>query len=153
MTECSPLEALTEAETACANKLKSIIDSKTFISRNPGLMDCNVFDIGHLQTGELTLFPSRTYHFRAFLDVYRRDRTALQQSIMRLLLSLPIGADYGKDDDLRESSNVVVFRIAPYSAAISDISVVDVETSNNNTKARAYVATVQFDVVFVARFE
>ena len=153
MTECDFTDALTEAERACAGCVAQLFGgAKTYRGANPGDPDCNVFDIGHLHVGANTTFRSAAYCFRAQLDLYRRDRTALQRDLMRILDALPIGADCGAEADLRRSSNVLHFRVAPESGAVGGVSATDVSQDKDAKPVPCWTASVLFDVVFQARF-
>ena len=92
------------------------------------------------------------YCYRAQLDLYRRDRTALQRDIMRILQALPIGADNNSEAELRETSNVLNFRVAPEPNAVTSITTTDVSPDKDAKQIPCWTATVVFDVVFVARF-
>lgn len=153
MKECDFESSLTEAEIACKSKLHGLFDNvQTKRSTNPGLPDCNVFDIGYLYTPDGTTFNPCAYHWRAQLDLYRRDRTVLQKEIMRVLAAFPVNADYRPDDDLRANSNVLQFRVAPETRAVSEITTTQVGTDKDAKPIMTYTATIQFDVVFQARF-
>ena len=148
MKECDFLDSLTIAEKACADVFCEIFRTRTFICANRGCPDCNVFDIGFVQSGDQMAYDSDAYHFRAKLDMYRRDRSELQRDIMKLLAELPIGQDSRVESTLRENSNVVCFRIATETRAISEISTASVAPENDASPIPCYLATVQFDVVF-----
>lgn len=153
MKECVFEDAMTEAEKACAGSVAQLFDRvKTYRGTNPGDPDCQVFDIGHLHIGENTTFNSAAYCYRAQLDLYRRDRTALQRDIMRILQALPIGADNNAEAELRETSNVLNFRVAPEPNAVTSITTTDVSPDKDAKQIPCWTATVVFDVVFVARF-
>jgi len=153
MQECDFQDAMTVAEKACAGCVAQLFDRvKTYRATNPGDPDCNVFDIGHLHIGENTTFASAAYCFRAQLDLYRRDRTALQRDIMKILAALPIGADNNAEADLRQTSNVIVFRVAPETNAVGSIATADVSQDKDAKSVPCWTATVLFDVVFQARF-
>lgn len=153
MRECDFIDALTEAEKACAECVSRLFGGRrTYRATNPGDPDCNVFDIGHLQAGEGATFRPRCYHFRAHLDLYRRDRTALQRDLMRMLDALPIGADNDEEATLREASNVLTFRIAPETGAVPDVTAEDVAQGKDARPVPCWAASVSMDVVFMARF-
>ena len=153
MKECDFADALTLAEKACAGSVAQLFDRvKTYRATNPGDPDCQVFDIGHLHLGENTTFASHAYCFRAQLDLYRRDRTMLQKDLMRILQALPIGADNNAEAELRETSNVLTFRVAPETSAVGGITTADVSTDKDAKPIPCWTATVTFDVVFQARF-
>ena len=153
MKECDGLDAMTVAEKACkeclARKLEGV---RIYRFRNPGDPECAVFDIGYLQTGDLTVHDAPSYHFRAHLDLFHRDHDELQRDIMRLLLALPVNADIRTDDEVRETSNVVVFRIAPETQAVGEIVQADVQPAKDGNPIMCYTAAVKFDVVFAVRF-
>lgn len=147
--------ALTEAETACFAFLNEVLGLKqgetSFISvRGRGALDCMVFDVGFMQTGDVATFKARNYHWRASAEFYARDRRALQVTIMRLLGGFPVAAQYEREHPLLKDSCVVHFRIAPETNAISTISTQEVETAAGAKKVPAFTCTVQFDVVFNA---
>jgi len=153
MRECDFEDSLTFAEKACAGCVAQLFDRvKTYRATNPGDPDCNVFDIGHLDIGDNTTFGSAAYCFRASLDLYRRDRTALQRDIMRILAALPIGADSNAEADIRQTSNVLAFRVAPQANAIGDVSATDVSADKDANSVPCWTAQVALDVVFQARF-
>jgi len=153
MKECDFADALTEAEKACALCCKGMFDGvKTYRATNPGDPDCNVFDIGYLATGECATFDATAYHWRGQLDLYRRDRTALQRDIMRILAALPVNADNRAEADLRETSNVLQFRVAPETKGVSEIVTANVNPDKDAKPIPTYTASVTFDIVFQARF-
>ena len=153
MKECDELDALTVAELSCRECLARKLEGmKVYRFRNPGDPDCAVFDIGYLQTGDLTVNDAQSYHFRAHLDLYNRDHDKLQRDIMRLLLTLPVNADIRTGDEVREESNVIVFRIAPETQAVGEIVQADVQPAKDGNPIMCYTAAVKFDVVFAARF-
>lgn len=153
MTECNGEEALTNAEKACKDALAKIVGGRVYRFHNPGDPDCAVFDMGYMQTGDLALCDSKSYHFRAVLDLYRRDHDELQRAVMRLLLNLPVNADIRMDDDLREKSNVIVFRIAPEVQTVGQIVFADIQPVKDGKPIHCYTCPVRFDVVFAARFD
>lgn len=145
-------ESLTAAEIACKNALHSLFDRvESKRATNPGMPDCNVFDIGYVATGDTLTFPSSAYHFRAALDLYRRDRTELQRAIMRILATLPINEDNNIEANLRETSNVVHFRVAPETNAVTAITTTNVNPDKDAKPIPTYTVTVSFDVVFMAK--
>ena len=153
MKPCEFEDSLGLAEYACAQHIHVRTGMMVCIATNDrGAPDCAVFDIGYLQTGEFAAFPSSAFHFRAKLDIYRRSRPDLQKAIMCLLASFPINADQNADAELRENSNVIVFRVAPQTQGISEISTVDIQPTKDAKAIRCWCATVQFDVVFRSRF-
>lgn len=153
MKECEGVDALTNAEKACREVLQRLIGGKVYRFHNPGDPDCAVFDIGYMQTGDLAMCDSKSYHWRATLDIYRRDHDELQREIMRLLLALPVNADIRREDDLRENSNVIVFRVAPEAQNVGQIVVADVQTVKDGKPIPCYTCPIRFDVVFAARFD
>lgn len=145
--------AITDAEQACFAMLNEVMGFEpqvdSFIScRGRGAVDCMVFDIGGMQTGDVTTFVAKNYHWRATADFYNRDRGALQRAIMRLLRTLPIAPQYEADHPLLKDSNVVHFRIAPEQDGIGSILTKEIEPRNGAAKIPVFVCTVQFDVVF-----
>ena len=154
MKPCEFDDSLALAEAACAQFLHKTTGMTIRVAVNgKGDPDCAVFDIGYLYTGEHTLFQAHAYHFRAKLDIYRRSREEVQKAIMRLLHSFPVNADTNADSELRESANVKVFRIAPQTQAVSEIVTADVQPVKDAKPIPCWTSTVQFDVVFKARFE
>lgn len=151
MRPCNFENALTEAEIACRAAVERVGDVRVYRATNPGEPDCDVFDIGHIATGDMAAFPATCYHWRAQLDLYRRDRTALQQALMRLLAAFPVNDDNRQEDDLRENSNVLALRIAPETNAVSAVSTTAVETGKDERTVPCWTASVLFDVVFSAR--
>lgn len=154
MKPCEFEDAMGAAEIACAQHIVKNTGMTVCVGTNDkGLVDCAVFDIGYLQTGEHATFPAGAYHFRARLDIYRRTRKDVQKAIMRLLASFPINADVNAAADLRENSNVIVFRIAPVTQGVSEITTADVQQVKDAKPIRCWTATALFDVVFRARFD
>ena len=148
--------ALEEAELACFEFLCDALgmkqeDRTAFVGvRGAGGVDCMVFDIGHLQTGDSTCFPAGVYHWRASADFFDRDRSRLQRTLMRLLGELPIGHDWRCSHAVRRDSCVRQFRIAPETNAVSDITTQSIEPRKGAANVDVFAATVQFDVVFHA---
>lgn len=154
MKPCIFDDALSEAETACAQHIYQTTGMTVCVATNDrGLTDCAVFDIGHLQTGEHATYQASAYHFRAKLDIYRRNRREVQQAIMRILATFPINADVNAMADLRENSNVIVFRLSPQTQGVGEITTTDVQQVKDAKTIRCFTATVLFDVVFRARFD
>lgn len=155
MTPCTFADSLTNAEKACRTAIARIFDGSLKVYRfaNPGVPDCAVFDIGHSQTGDLNLCHADSYHWRATLEIFSRDHDQLQRHIMQLLEALPINFNYSPDDELRESSNVLLFRVAPEAQAIGDITTASVAPPQGGAEIPAYSVTIHFDVVFAVRFE
>ena len=154
MKPCTFDESLALAEIACAQHIHKTTGMTVCVGTNDGgLADCAVFDIGYLQTGEHAAFQASAYHFRAKLDIYRRSRTDVQLAIMQLLRSFPINADVNAMGDLRENSNVIVFRLAPQTQGVSETTTADVQQKKDQRTIRCFTATALFDVVFRARFD
>ena len=154
MKPCTYEDALAVAEAACANHIFKTTDMTVCVAVNDkGRTDCAVFDIGYLQTGEHATYQAKAYHFRAKLDIYRRNRRDVQQAIMRILETFPINADVNAMDELRENSNVIVFRLAPQTQGVGEITTTDVQQVKDAKTIRCFTATVLFDVVFRARFD
>ena len=154
MKPCIFDEALTNAEIACAQHIFKTAGMTVRVAVNAtGDPDCAVFDIGYLSTGEHTTFPASGYHFHSKLDIYRRTRQEVQQAIMRILRSFPINADTNATNELRENSNVLVFRIAPQPQAVSEITTCDIHALKDIRPVSCWTATIQFDTVFQARFD
>lgn len=152
MKACEFEDALTEAEKAATAFIREMFDgAKTYRATNPGDPDCQVFDIGYLNIGDNTTFPSAAYCFRGQLDICRRDRTVLQREIMRMLNRFPVNQDYQTED--LEETNLLCVRIAPETRAVSEITTVNVNPNKDDNPIPCYSATVLFDVVFMARFE
>lgn len=155
MTDPSSFEAsLGEAEDACFEALCRILDLRSgvtaFIGANDGRTDCIVFDIGTLQTGDMTTYRARNFHFRGQVDLYNRSRRKLQGWIMAVVCALPVQRHGGTESHLREETNVLQFRIAPETNAVSGVSSTDIETATAGKKIPTYTATVTFDIVFHA---
>lgn len=154
MKPCEFEDAMGQAEIACAAHIHKTTGMTVCVGSNDrGLADCAVFDIGYLQTGEHATFKAGAYHFRAKLDIYRRTRKDVQKTIMLLLQSFPVNADVNAAADLRENSNVLVFRIAPVAQGVSEIATADVQQIKDAKPIRCWTATAFFDVVFRARFD
>ena len=154
MKPCTFEDALSEAEIACVEHIRKTIEMTVCVAVNDrGLTDCAVFDIGHLQTGEQATYQASVYHFRAKLDICRRNRREVQKAIMRILATFPINADVNAMDELRENSNVIVFRLSPQTQGIGEITTVDMQQVKDAKTIRCSTATVLFDVVFRARFD
>ena len=154
MKPCTFDESLETAETACAQHIHKTTGMTVCMATNDkGLTDCTVFDIGYLQTGEHATYKAKAYHFTAKLDIYRRNRRDVQRAIMRLLATFPINADVNAMDDLRENSNVIVFRLSPQTQGVSEITTVDMQQTKDAKPIRCFTATALFDVVFRARFD
>lgn len=154
MKECTYEESLELAEIACAQHIYKTTDMTVCVATNDkGLTDCAVFDIGYLQTGEHATFKASAFHYRAKLDIYRRNRREVQQAIMRILKTFPINADVNAMDELRENSNVIVFRISPQTQGVSEVTTVDVQQVKDAKAIRCFTVTVLFDVVFRVRFD
>ena len=154
MKPCTYEDALAVAEAACANHIFKTTDMTVCVAVNDqGRTDCAVFDIGYLQTGEHATYQAKAYHFRAKLDIYRRNRKEVQKAIMRILETFPINADVNAMDELRENSNIIVFRLAPQTQGVSEITTTDVQQVKDAKPIRCFTATVLFDVVFRARFD
>ena len=152
MKECNFEDSLEAAEIACKQELERRLGIKILRSASTGLPDEAVFDIGHLQSGEQMGFPATAYHWRAQLDIYRRDRSELQKMIMRVVRAFPINRDMKADAELREGSNVDLFRIALETNAVSAITRTDVTPPNKENSMQTHVVSILFDVVFVADF-
>ena len=155
MTDPSTFEAsLGEAEDACFEALCRILDLRAgataFIGANDGRTDCMVFDIGALQTGDVTTYRAERFHFRGQADLYNRNRRTLQAWLMRIVSALPVQRHGGTESRIREDTNVLQFRVAPETTAISAVTSVDIETATNGRKIAAYTASVTFDIVFRA---
>ena len=154
MKECTYEESLSMAEVACAKHIVNKTGMTVCVGTNDkGLTDCAVFDIGYLYTGEHATYQARAFHFRAKLDIYRRIRKDVQVAVMNILRHFPINADMNADADLRQSSNVIVFRIAPQTQGIGEITTVDMQQVKDKRPVRCFTCTVQFDVVFRAAFD
>ena len=155
MTDPSTFEAsLGEAEDACFEALCRILDLRAgvtaFIGANDGRPDCAVFDIGTLQTGDMTTYRAERFHFRGQADLYNRNRRTLQAWLMRIVAALPVQRHGGTESFLRAETNVLQFRVVPETSAISGITSADIETATAGKKIPTYTATVTFDIVFRA---
>lgn len=154
MKTCTYEESLGCAELACAQHINATTGMTVCVGTNDeGRTDCAVFDIGYLQTGEHATFQAHALHFRAKLDIYRRSREEVQRAIMRILQTFPINADVNAMDDLRENSNVLVFRLSPQTQGVSEITTVDMQQKKDQRTIRCFTATALFDVVFRVRFD
>lgn len=143
-------DTLTEAEKACAAIVARTFAGKTYRALNPGDPECQVFDIGQMMnTGSTTTFDAAAYHFRAKLEIFRRDRTALQRDIMKCVRTLP----FDQDAEAIEDTNLLCFRIAPEAVPVSEITVTDVSPDKDVKSIGCFTATILFDVVFQARFD
>lgn len=148
--------ALTEAEAACSAflndmlELKAGVNSHVGVRRDRSAVDCMVFDIGSMLTGDVASFRARNYHWRATADFYDRKRENLQRTVMRLLERFPVAPQFEAEHPLLADTNVVHFRIAPESNAVSAISTVEMEVAKGSPKVAVYSCTVLFDVVFNA---
>ena len=156
MKEADGIEnSLTRAEDACARVLCDLLGLRPevdfTVATSLGLPDCAVFDIGRLDSGEVAAFPSNAWHFRASVDLYNRDRAALQRWIMLILDGMHIGRNWFAGHPLREDSNVTNFQVAPEANAVSEIKTTAVSTSTNAKPVPTYTASVGFDVVFVSK--
>ena len=152
MIECDFQDSMTVAEKACKEHVAKFIGMKVYRDSNPGDPDCGVFNIGYLQTGEHAMYRAEAYHFRAQLELFRRDRTELQRQIMRLLESFPVNADTNVQAEIRDTSNVQVFRIAPETRAVGEVVRTDLNTEKDGQPIITFTCTILFDVVFRARF-
>ena len=104
--------AMTLAEEACFAFLSELLgyepEKDSFISvRARGALDCMVFDIGGMATGDVATFRAEQYHWRGSADFYNRDRTLLQRVLMRLVERLPIAPQYEKAHALLDLSFVL----------------------------------------------
>lgn len=151
MKEVEFTDALTEAEKACTAKVKGLFRHPTHRCLNPGVPDCQVFDIGYLYTGDNATFDSASYHWRGTLELYRRDRTEMQRDIMKILEALPCNADYHQDG--MDGTNVLCFRVAPETRSVSEITTANINPNKDESPIPCFTCTVAFDVVFQARFE
>lgn len=142
--------SMTEAEAACFQCLCELLGYEpqvnAFIScRARGALDCMVFDIGGMESGDVTTFKAKNYHWRGSADFYSRDRAALQRILMRLVQRFPIAPSERLLD-----SNVRHFRIAPEKNGVGAISTQEIETYAGGAKTAVFCSTVQFDIVFSA---
>ena len=146
-------EAMTQAETACAERLAQILDLKIADDFTIGISDGQangaVFDIGKINLAEMTTFNSPTHCFRASLNLYHRDRAKLQKWIMRLIHTLPVNHAYHLDDPLREDTNVAQLRIVPDSSSIGKVTPTQVTPKNGGAPVPTWTCEIGFDVVFV----
>lgn len=142
--------SMTEAEAACFQFLCELLgyepEVDAFISvRARGALDCMVFDIGGMQSGDVTTFKAKNYHWRGSAEFYNRDRTLLQRVLMRLVQRLPVAP---KESFL--DTNVRHFRIAPEQDGVGAIFTKEIETYAGGAKTAVFCSTVQFDIVFSA---
>lgn len=148
--------AMEEAELACFEFLCAALgmtpeDRSAFVGvRGAGGVDCMVFDIGHMQTGDVACFASGLFHWRASADFYDRSRPKLQRTLMKLMQELPIGHDWRKSHVVRRESCVRQFRIAPETGGIGDITTQKLEPRKGMPTVDVFAVTVLFDVVFRA---
>lgn len=158
MNEVAPSSfenALKEAELSCfaflCDRCNLRQQEQAFVSTRPKYaIDCAVFDIGQMQTGDVAAFPSGHYHWRAQCDFYNRSRDELQRMIMRMLRDFPVDQVYNEDHPLRKDTCVQCFRIAPETGAISTITTQELDNGKDASKVPVFTCTVQFDVVFYA---
>ncbi len=155
MTDPSTFEAsLGEAEDACFNALCRILDLRAgvtaFIGANDGRPDCAVFDIGAIQTGDMTTYRAGRFHFRGQADLYNRNRRTLQSWLMRIVAGLPVQRHGGTESFLRRDTNVIQFRVVPETTAISGVTSADIETATAGKKIPTYTATAPPEIVFKA---
>ena len=147
------IDSLSQAEEACfqflCEKLGLTPARDAFISvRDGAALDCVVFDVGHLQEGELMCFNTTNLYFRGQMDIYNRSRREVQHMIMRLIQAFPVGINFRESDPLRGESNVLEFRIAPVTNAIGDIVTKELETTTSAKEIPVFVCSIQFDIVF-----
>ncbi len=142
---------LADAETVAAKEIFDVLDLRPgvegYVSTFPGLADCAVFDIGHLQIGDQTGFPASAFCFRGALDLYNRSRVILQSWIARLMGSFPVAPTQGRSRVPYAGGRVLVLRIAPESGAISQITTEDVQI-RPQASVSTFTVSVLFDVVF-----
>lgn len=145
--------SLEEAERACFDALVTVLGltagKNAYIGLSDGNPDCMVFDIGYIQTGDMTAFKGTVFHFRASADFYSRNRQNLQRFLMRTVSVLPISPDNPDAQERLNGGNVVHFRIAPETQAVSDITTTTVKMGKDGKETPTFTATVSFDVVFV----
>jgi len=149
MIPCDFEDAMTKAEIACVNDLANKLPFKVYRDANPDNPDCAVFNIGYMYTGAHQLFHASAYHWRATLELFCRDRTRLQRTIMGLIAAYP----QTQEGTLAEKSNVRVFRIAPETQPDSAVRRTDIQTERDGKPILTFNATLNFDVVFQARFD
>ena len=143
-----PDNALAEAEATCVRKIAEVLGLRVgvdaFTFDNPGVMDCAVFDIGYLQTGEQMAFPAGVFNFRAQCDFYNRSRAKLQKWLGKLMNALPISPWQGRTDEIRAEGNVITLRFAPVTNGIGQIRATSLD--NGDT----YLCETHLDVVFTS---
>ena len=146
-------DAMTQAETACAERIAQILDLKIADDFTIGISDGQangaVFDIGKINLAEMTTFNSPTHCFRASLNLFHRDRATLQRWIMRLIHALPVNHAYHWDDPLREDTNVAQLRIVPDSSSIGKVVPTQVTPKIGGAPVPTWTCEIGFDVVFV----
>lgn len=148
-------DAIIEAEAQCHKKITEVlglrIGETSFLSVNGRRLNCVVWDIGALETGDQAGFPSDMYHFQGRLDLYNQNRAALQRWIMRLLLSFPVNKWQGRSNDLAAEGNVYCLRVAPQTQGIGEITTKELRNDKNVKVSDVFTASVIFDVVFSAK--
>ena len=147
--------ALANAEDACFAFLNEILGLEeqvtSFVScRARGVLDCMVFDIGELHTGDVTSFKAKNFHWRANAEFFCRDRRRLQAIQMRLLEKMPVAPQFEREHPLLKDSNVRHFRVAPETGAIGSISTQEIEAFQGGAKVPVFTFVAKFDVIFSA---
>ena len=147
-------KALTEAERICHRRLCAILGLTdgvdAFISTNGGRYDCAVFDIGYAETGDVFGFAANRYHFRGRVDLYNRNRDLIQEQVMKILEAMPIGQNQSVTDDLYRNTCVAVFRTAPITRAVEEITTVELKAKKDDEGVAVFTTAVHFDIVFSA---
>ena len=145
--------AMTQAETACANRIADLLELRIGKEMTVGISDGQangaVFDIGRINLADMTTFNSPSHCFRATLELYNRDRAKLQNWIMRLVHSLPVNHAYNRDDALREDTNVAQLRVVPDSSSIGKIVPTEVVPKIGGNAVPTWKCEIVFDVVFI----
>ena len=145
--------SLEQAEYACFQELTNLLELQEGISATIGFPlgfpDSMTWRIAALGAGDTMTFPASAHYFRGRLDLYNRDRAALQRWIMRLVSHFPVHHAYNSDNPTRADANIVHFRISPERNAIGDITTTTVETSNSGP-VPTWTVAILFDVVFIA---
>lgn len=142
-------DSIEEAEKNCFNCLTSVLGyvagKNAFIESNQGISDCIVFDIGHMTHPATACFPSRTYCYESYLEIYDRKRSKLQKMIMKLLGVFPSGGHHTQNE-LLKGSNIVLLRLSGSQNPFSNIEPSVFENEGRKVVTRKIRAT--FDVVF-----
>lgn len=134
--------AMSDAEKVCHDTLVELLGLKSHeahIGVDPAAPDFLAFSIGEIRNGEvLHSGRSNAVHFGGYAEIWRRDRTELQQAIMTLVAVTPL------DDKCPEMADVCTFRIA--TNGISAIEKANIQGQAD--PLWCWHVTVKFDIVF-----